>query len=56
MARKKDPWQGITLIIEPPSDDVINDARLALYEMLKRKEQEDVKQDNFCSVPRVACE
>lgn len=38
MAKKKEPWKNITVIIEPPSADVVNKARLAMYQMiLKRK-------------------
>ena len=38
MAKKKEPWKNIMVIIEPPSADVVNKARLAMYQMiLKRK-------------------
>jgi hypothetical protein len=37
MAKKKDPWKNITVIIEPPSDDVVNKARLVMHQMIKTR-------------------
>ena len=54
MAKKRDPWKGVTVIIEPPSDDVVNKARVAMYWLLKKKGEKSNGQNSVCGIPCVA--